>query len=327
MRRTSAHPEVGPMTGRFSRLHVFVTYRRADSAPYAGRLHDALVNAFGEDKVFQDVAGIDPGEDFEVAIDAALDEADAVLVLIGPNWLAPGADGLSRLHDANDYVRIEVSKSLARNIRVVPILVGGAALPSGADLPEDLVPLTRRQAVELHDTDWRNDVESLMRRLRRESPAKRGRLAWVAAAALVLVASLGTWALLTDGNELGSDTLTDCPTSPEGWVPIFEGTKSVEVRGTEGSMTFDVLRAHYRGTSGEAGELVLVTTLSNTSGPPNYDHDVNRYQFLTVDGYREYDYQEDELWCFTSDPKTVSTGEKSDGRIGFRLSRGSLNRR
>ena len=59
------------MTGRFSRMLVFVTYRHADSAAYAGRLHDALVDEFGEGEVFQDVAGIDPGVDFEVAIDAA----------------------------------------------------------------------------------------------------------------------------------------------------------------------------------------------------------------------------------------------------------------
>ena len=116
---------------RFSRMNLFVTYRREDSAAYAGRLHDLLVEEFGDDHVFQDVAAIDPGEDFEVAIDAALDEADAVLVVIGPNWLAPSADGLPRLHDAEDYVRIEVSRSLAKSIRVVPVLVGGAALPSG----------------------------------------------------------------------------------------------------------------------------------------------------------------------------------------------------
>ena len=313
----------GPVTSRFSRMHIFVTYRRADSAAYAGRLHDDIVDEFGADRVFQDVSAIDPGEDFEVAIDAALDEADAVLVLIGPNWLAPGADGLSRLHDPNDYVRIEVSKSLARNIPVVPILVGGAALPSAAELPEDLVPLARRQAVQLHDSDWRNDVDGLVRRLRGESPLKRGRLAWVAGAGLVLVATLGTWALLADG-EAGSDTPTGCPSSitPE-WEQIFEGTQSTTVSGGEGTMTFEVSAAYYLPTGG-GGELVLLTTLTNTSGPPNYDHDVNRYHFLTVDDYREYDYREpdDELMCFTSDPETVSTGERSDGRVGFTLSRG-----
>jgi hypothetical protein len=310
-------------------MHVFVTYRRADSAAYAGRLHDDLVDEFGADRVFQDVSAIEPGEDFEVAIDAALDEADAVLVLIGPNWLAPGADGLSRLHDPDDYVRIEVSKSLARNIPVIPILVGGAGMPSAPELPEDLVPLARRQAMQLHDSDWRTDVDGLVQRLRGESFLKKGRLAWVAGAGLVLVATLGTWALLADGEPgsdmlTGSDTPTDCPSSITGeWEQIFEGTQSTTVSGGEGTMTFDVSAAYYRPTGG-GGELVLLTILNNTSGPPNYDHDVNRYHHLTVDDYREYDYREpdDELMCFTSDPETVSTGDRSDGRVGFTLSRG-----
>ena len=208
------------MTHRFSRMNLFVTYRREDTAVYAGRLHDLLVEEFGDDHVFQDVAAIAPGEDFEVAIDAALDEADAVLVVIGPKWLAPSADGLPRLHDAEDYVRIEVSRSLARSIRVVPVLVGGAALPSATDWPEAVAPLARRQAVLLRDTTWRDDVEGLIRRLRGESPARRRRLVWVAAAGLVLIATIALWALLSDPEDGGSDILTGCPTSkPEDWDP------------------------------------------------------------------------------------------------------------
>jgi hypothetical protein len=143
-------------------MRVFVTYRRVDSAAYAGRLHDALVEEFGEDNVFQDVSAIVPGEDFTAAIDAALDEADAVLVVIGPNWLSPGPSGSPRLHEENDYVRIEISKALARGIRVVPLLVGRASLPSATQLLEDLVPLSHRQAVELRDTTWHQDVAALI---------------------------------------------------------------------------------------------------------------------------------------------------------------------
>ena len=307
----------GPVTGRFSRMHVFVTYRRADSAAYAGRLHDALVEEFGESRVFQDVSAIDPGVDFEAAIDAALDQADVVLVLIGPNWLAPAADGASRLHDPDDYVHIEISKSLARNIRVVPILVGGAALPSASELPEDLAPLARRQAVQLRDTTWRDDVEGLIRRLRGESPARKGRLAWVAAAGFLVLAALGIWALLADGDNGGSETLTECPTSKtQEWVGIFDGIESATVTGTEGTMVFDVLEAWHLVTDSGVSEIVLVTTLSNESGPPNYDHDQNRYHALIVD-----DFRGDELWCFTSLPETVNPGEKSQGYVGFRMSR------
>jgi hypothetical protein len=305
------------VTHRFSRMNLFVTYRREDSAAYAGRLHDLLVEEFGDDHVFQDVAAIAPGEDFEVAIDAALDEADAVLVVIGPNWLAPSADGLPRLHDAEDYVRIEVSRSLARSIRVVPVLVGGAALPSATELPEAVGPLARRQAVQLRDTTWHDDVEGLIRHLRGESPARRGRLLWVAAAGLVLIATIAIWALLSDPEDGGSDVLTGCPTSkPEDWTTIFVGEESVEVSGNEGTMEFDVSEAWYQATGDGDGEIVLVTTLYNVSGPPNYDHDQNRYHMLLVD-----DFPGDDEWCFTGEPPSVSPGQRSQGFVGFTVTR------
>ncbi len=55
--------------------------------------------------------------------------------------------------------------ALFSNNPVVPVLVGGATLPSEAELPSDLATLTRRQAVELHDETWAQDVEMLTRRL------------------------------------------------------------------------------------------------------------------------------------------------------------------
>ena len=34
---------------------VFITYRREETGPHAGRLYDAMVARFGEDNVFMDV--------------------------------------------------------------------------------------------------------------------------------------------------------------------------------------------------------------------------------------------------------------------------------
>ena len=50
-------------------------------------------------------------------------------------------------------------------------------------------------------------------------------------------------------------------------------------------MEFGVSEAWYRATGGGDGEIVLVTTLHNVSGPPNYDHDQNRYHTLEVDDF------------------------------------------
>ena len=40
---------------------IFISYRRDDSAGYAGRLYDRLAAHFGAGQVFMDVAGIELG--------------------------------------------------------------------------------------------------------------------------------------------------------------------------------------------------------------------------------------------------------------------------
>ena len=64
---------------------IFLSYRRNDSAGFAGRLADALEAEFGAGSVFRDVDDIRPGEDFFSAIESHLREVGAVLVMIGPH--------------------------------------------------------------------------------------------------------------------------------------------------------------------------------------------------------------------------------------------------
>ena len=84
---------------------IFLSYRRDDSAGFAGRLADAMESEFGAGSVFRDVDDIRPGEDFVQAIESHLRDVGAVLVMIGPRWLDAGADGRRRLDDADDFVR------------------------------------------------------------------------------------------------------------------------------------------------------------------------------------------------------------------------------
>lgn len=147
---------------------IFISYRRNDSAGHAGRLYDRLRAHFGADQVFMDVTGIEAGTDFVETIDAAVGGCDVLIAVIGPEW-ARCADnaGHRRLELANDFIRLEVGSALKRKVRVVPILVEGALMPAGDDLPEDLQSLTRRQAVELRDSRWDADVEDLIASLER----------------------------------------------------------------------------------------------------------------------------------------------------------------
>src|SRR5215831_6232307 len=142
---------------------VFINYRREDTAPYAGRLYDRLTTHFGEDQVFIDIDQIEPGEDFVEAINRKVGACDIAIVAIGPNWLhAADASGKRRLDDEEDFVRMEIVTALQRKIRVIPVLVGGARMPGRHDLPEDLAPLSRRQAIELSEPRFHADVNRLI---------------------------------------------------------------------------------------------------------------------------------------------------------------------
>ena len=184
----------------------FLSYRRDDSAGFAGRLADALESTFGPGSVFRDIDDIGPGEDFIHAIESQLRDVGAVLVMIGPHWLAAGADGRRRLDAEDDFVHLEIQVALASGKPLIPLLVGGARMPAEADLPPALAGLARRQAVVLTDVHWRSDVERLVASLRARVPNARAaqRLPhtrrWVLAAAVAagLMGVLAVFRFLPD---------------------------------------------------------------------------------------------------------------------------------
>jgi hypothetical protein len=145
---------------------VFISYRREDCPGHAGRLFDRLRARFGAHSVFIDVAGIEAGVDFVEALETAVGSCDVLLAVIGREW-ATSVDrsGRRRLDDPNDFLRLEIATALERNVRVIPVLVEDAPMPTVDVLPEALARLTRRQAVELRDTRWDSDVDDLIAQL------------------------------------------------------------------------------------------------------------------------------------------------------------------
>jgi hypothetical protein len=310
-------------------VQIFLSYRRGDVGGYAGRLSDALRQRLGAKSVFQDVTAIAPGHDYTAAIDRALDGSDAVLVVIGPGWHAAATQqGNPRLFEADDYVRLELSRALQRNIPVIPVLVGGARLPAATELPDDLQRLVHRQAVVLHDETWHQDVEGLLRSLRGQPavPARSWRRwlvpAGVAAALIALVglgAAAGWWG---PGSGDGSDTddqtgageaiLSCAPPTGQGWSPI---TLNNNPAGTEnlanGSLVFRVKDAHWRGSAGK-WQVILATSMENATSEPAYHGDW-RYSSLVV-GRREF-----KATCFAPTPNLVTSQTVGDALIGFEV--------
>jgi len=146
---------------------IFISYRRDDTEGEAGRLFDDLTRAFGNDSVFMDVSGIDPGTDFRKAIDANVGGCGVLLAMIGPTWATiTGQDGQLRLDNANDYVRLEIASALARNIAVIPVLVHDAHMPHADQLPDNLKDLAYRNSVEITHARWNSDVQLLIQALK-----------------------------------------------------------------------------------------------------------------------------------------------------------------
>jgi len=166
--RSSPHPS------HLADVGVFISYRHEDTEGHAGRVRDWLVRRFGEERVFQDVDGIDPGEDFVDRLEQELGKCDVLLAIIGRQWLTCSNDlGSRMIDDPRDWVRLEIQVALDRGVPVIPVLVGGARMPSETALPKPLGPLGRRNAIEM-GPQWAADVERLGEAI--ERAAGRGRL-------------------------------------------------------------------------------------------------------------------------------------------------------
>lgn len=283
-------------------MRIFLSYRRDDAAGQAGRLHDALAARFGADAVFQDVATIRPGEDFVHAITTAVDASDVVLVVIGPRWAtAAGADGQPRLDDPDDYVRLEVATALAHGGGVIPVTVAGARLPAATDLPEDLRPLTTRQAVDLRDANWGADVNAFIRTLTGESIEGRARaltqlrfVAPVVVLAIIFVA-LGLWRPWSGPSDAGVTELPSCAPALDsggGWTAL---AISGEPTATRGVLTFEARGAGYRELAAGRWSLQVRLRMTNSDSADDVEYNSDwQYHGLVVDGLLS------PLTCFTA---------------------------
>ena len=153
---------------------LFISYRRDDSAGYAGRVHDRLQREFGGNLLFMDVDSIPLGTNFVKAIDEEVAKCDVLLAIIGPGWLdARDEDGNRRLDNPADFVRIEIETALKRGIRVIPILLEGTRVPKADQLPDDLKELALRNGLNVQHTSFSDDMERLIRGLKGAKSAQQ----------------------------------------------------------------------------------------------------------------------------------------------------------
>ncbi|MEO0466793.1 MAG: toll/interleukin-1 receptor domain-containing protein [Pseudomonadota bacterium] len=141
---------------------MFISYRRSDSAAFAGRLADFFDYNFQGLRVFFDLVAIEPGQDFVEAIRSRIASSEVVLVMMGPQWLGATDDsGQRRLDNPADFVRLEVASALSMGARVIPVLLDEAQMPGEHDLPDDLKALARCNAQFIRGAAFKRDAEHL----------------------------------------------------------------------------------------------------------------------------------------------------------------------
>ncbi|HSB70729.1 MAG TPA: CHASE2 domain-containing protein [Candidatus Methylomirabilis sp.] len=191
---------------------IFISYRRDDSIANAGRLFDWLSRQFGRERVFLDTEKIASGDRFAGVLEERLGATDVLLAVIGPKWLTiADGTGRRRIDDPADFVVFEVATALARGIRVIPVLVGGARIPKAAELPAGLQALAGSNALSIDDTRFAGDFETLVDDIlgrprgyaRRELDRLRrvlyvGKVTSLVAPVVALAGLLGAWVHLFD---------------------------------------------------------------------------------------------------------------------------------
>ena len=85
-----------------------------------------------------DFDSIRAGLDFRTQIKQTIDQSNVVIALIGPKWVGVDPDLKRRIDDPNDFVRLEISHALERDIPIIPVLVNNSPLPKPESLPEGL---------------------------------------------------------------------------------------------------------------------------------------------------------------------------------------------
>jgi len=130
---------------------VFVSYRRRDVPQVVRRMVGHLSQEFGDSNVFQDENDIKAGDRFDDRIQARIAEIDALLVVIGPNFLAATKteeEVGEQLAEEMDWVSREVEQARSQNwTKVTPVFVDGE--PDFEHLPQSIKELKEHHAVSL----------------------------------------------------------------------------------------------------------------------------------------------------------------------------------
>jgi len=125
----------------------YVSYRSADSSNTMTALLTKLRECYGASNIIlvQEMAN---NKDYQNALDHALRNVDAILIIIGKQWFTAMTDaGERKIDQTNDVVHYEVAMAFAFQKPIIAIRIDGADIPTAAMLPEDIRDLAKHKSM------------------------------------------------------------------------------------------------------------------------------------------------------------------------------------
>ncbi|HEY0376734.1 MAG TPA: toll/interleukin-1 receptor domain-containing protein [Pyrinomonadaceae bacterium] len=164
--------------------NVLVIYHRDDAEAQAQRLIHTLRLRLGAKNV-KSCYDLPPSEPFPRR--GGTSDLTVVLVLVGHRWAELTKGRRARAGDAR--ANEAVASALSSDVQLIPVLVNGASMPGGTDLPGSIdISRYASRPLRLSDARWDEDVEKLVSSLERPGvPEPKGAAGEHASDDLVLV--------------------------------------------------------------------------------------------------------------------------------------------
>src|SRR5450432_2040953 len=112
-----------------SKIEIFVSYRRDDTAIFSGRIFEYLKEHFRKAEIYKDIFSMKGGDRIKVRIEEEIGKADVFLLVIGKNWTEIQRERLKNISIKEDLVHYEISAAIKKKVIIIPVLVEGASMP------------------------------------------------------------------------------------------------------------------------------------------------------------------------------------------------------
>jgi TIR domain len=155
-----------PTEGQVGVSRIFISYRSLGDEFAAALIYDGLCEELGKESVFLASRSIPAGSPFQEVLWRELRACQALLAVIGPDWLSVSEGSRRLLDNPKDFVRREIAMALDMNRRVIPVLLGNTPMPKKEQLPKKIARLAEQQWLQLNVRTAPSDIAHLVEELK-----------------------------------------------------------------------------------------------------------------------------------------------------------------